>query len=48
MINDRVEKAPRRKGTVIVFPSFMMHRVTEITEGQRNSIVGWISGPPYR
>ena len=48
MINNRVEDAPRRKGSVIVFPSFIMHRVTKITAGKRNSIVGWLSGPPYR
>ena len=48
MINNRTESAPRRKGTVIVFPSFILHRVTEVTEGKRNSIVGWLSGPPYR
>ncbi len=47
-INNRVETAPRRKGTVVVFPSFIQHRVTEVTSGKRNSIVGWLSGPPYR
>ena len=36
------------KGTAIVFPSFIMHRVTPITKGTRQSIVGWVSGTPYR
>lgn len=48
MINQKVVKAPRKKGTIIVFPSFIMHRVTPITKGVRQSIVGWVSGPPYR
>jgi PKHD-type hydroxylase len=48
MINQKVVKAPRTKGTIVVFPSFIMHRVTEITKGTRQSIVGWVSGPPYR
>ena len=48
MINTNVVSAPREKGTIIVFPSFSMHRVTEITKGVRQSIVGWVSGPPYR
>ncbi|MEM6720475.1 MAG: 2OG-Fe(II) oxygenase [Bacteroidota bacterium] len=48
MINQKVVKAPREKGTIVVFPSFIMHRVTEITKGTRQSIVGWVSGPPYR
>lgn len=47
-INQNSVKAPRTQGTVVVFPSFIMHRVTEITKGKRRSIVGWVSGPPYR
>ncbi len=48
MINQKTVKAPRDKGTIVVFPSFIMHRVTPITKGTRKSIVGWVSGPPYR
>ena len=48
MINQKVVNAPREKGTIIVFPSFINHRVTPITKGVRQSIVGWVSGPPYR
>ena len=48
MLNQKIVNAPREKGTIIVFPSFMMHRVTPITKGIRKSIVGWIAGPPYR
>ncbi len=47
-INNRIETAPRRKGTVIVFPSFILHRVTKVSSGKRNSIVAWLSGSPYR
>jgi len=48
MINQKVVNAPRKKGTIIIFPAFIMHRVTAITSGVRQSIVGWVSGPPYR
>ncbi|TDQ23831.1 2OG-Fe(II) oxygenase [Tenacibaculum caenipelagi] len=48
MLNQKIVSAPREKGTIIVFPSFMMHRVTPITKGVRKSIVGWVAGPPYR
>jgi len=48
MINQNVVNAPREKGTIIIFPSFIMHRVTPITKGTRQSIVGWVAGPPYR
>jgi PKHD-type hydroxylase len=35
-------------GTAIVFPSYIMHRVTPVTRGLRRSVVAWVSGPPYR
>lgn len=38
----------RKKGTVIVFPSFLNHRVTPITKGTRYSLVSWIQGPKFR
>ena len=37
----------RDRGSVIVFPSFVLHRVTPVTRGIRNSLVGWIGGPPF-
>ena len=48
MINQNIVNAPRKQGTVVVFPSFILHRVTPITKGKRRSIVGWVGGPPYR
>ena len=48
MINQNIVTASREKGTIVVFPSFILHRVTPITKGERQSIVGWVSGPPYR
>lgn len=47
-INSNIVKAPRTPGTAIIFPSFIMHRVSEITKGSRRSIVGWVAGPPYK
>lgn len=41
-------KAPRGKGTVVVFPSYMMHRVTKVTYGKRQSLVLWVGGDHYR
>jgi PKHD-type hydroxylase len=38
----------RAKGSVIVFPSFLNHRVTPITKGTRRSLVSWIQGPKFR
>lgn len=36
------------KGSVLVFPSFLEHRVTEVTAGKRYSLVSWIEGPKWR
>ena len=40
--------APKGKGTVVIFPSYMMHRVTEVTKGTRKSLVLWVGGDHYR
>jgi PKHD-type hydroxylase len=39
---------PRGKGTVVIFPSYMMHRVTTVTKGTRRSFVLWAGGGHYR
>lgn len=36
-----------KKGTMVVFPSFILHRVTPVTRGERWSLVSWVSGPPF-
>ena len=40
--------APRGKGNVVIFPSFMMHRVTPVTSGTRKSFVLWLGGEHYK
>ena len=35
------------KGTAIVFPSFVWHRVAPVTKGVRKSLVGWVVGKPF-
>lgn len=37
-------KAPRQKGAVVLFPSYLMHRVTPVTKGVRKSLVLWVGG----
>lgn len=37
----------RKKGTIIVIPSFIPHRVTPVTKGTRKSIVSWVEGPKW-
>ena len=36
------------KGDMIVFPSFILHKVEPVTEGVRKSLVGWVTGPKFK
>ena len=36
------------KGSLVVFPSFVWHRVCPVTRGERNSLVIWNLGYPFR
>jgi len=38
----------RKRGTIIVFPAFLKHRVTPVTKGIRHSLVAWMEGPKWR
>ena len=40
--------APRKRGTVVLFDSRTMHRVTKVKSGLRKSIVGWTVGPRWK
>lgn len=37
----------KTKGTIIMFPSFLLHKVTPVTKGTRRSLVVWVTGPPF-
>jgi PKHD-type hydroxylase len=37
-----------KQGSIIVFPSFIEHKVTPVTKGVRYSAVTWASGPSFR
>lgn len=47
-IGDKSLTAPKTIGSVIFFPSFILHRVTPVTSGVRKSLVFWISGSNFR
>lgn len=38
----------KQQGTIIIFPSFLHHRVTPITKGKRYSLVAWVHGNAFR
>lgn len=35
------------KGTLILFPTYLLHRVTPVTQGLRKSLVWWVGGCPF-
>ena len=39
---------PRERGSVMIFPSWQVHRVTPLESGLRYSLVAWIWGEPFR
>jgi PKHD-type hydroxylase len=43
----RICKEIKPKGSIIVFPSFVWHRVKPVTRGIRHSLVCWNLGQPY-
>lgn len=49
-IQDGGEKyyPPQKKGTVLAFPSFLLHGVEDIEEGTRYSVVCWLVGPFFK
>lgn len=38
----------RGAGIVVVFPSYLMHRVSKVTKGTRRSFVLWVGGEHYK
>ncbi len=38
----------KTQGSILVFPSYNEHQITEITSGTRYSLVGWMEGPRWR
>lgn len=44
----KTRKAPREKGLCVLFPSYVVHRVTPVTRGIRKSLVLWAGGIPFK
>ncbi|MFN8577699.1 MAG: 2OG-Fe(II) oxygenase [Candidatus Sericytochromatia bacterium] len=36
------------KGSIIIFPSFLAHRVSPVKKGIRHTLVGWVHGPAFQ
>jgi len=38
----------KQRGLIAVFPAYQLHQVTPVTQGSRQSLVAWISGPTFK
>lgn len=47
-VNNEPWKAPREQGLAVLFPSYLMHRVTPVTKGTRKSLVLWVGGATFQ
>jgi PKHD-type hydroxylase len=41
-------RPPRTRGSIYLFPSFVTHKVNAVEQGTRYSLVGWVTGHPFR
>lgn len=38
----------KQLGLIAVFPAYTLHQVTPVTQGTRQSLVAWVSGPRFK
>ncbi len=41
----RFDPCPRKQGTLFLFPTYLMHEVKPVSQGQRYTLVTWVHGP---
>ena len=46
--SNKGENVLKYQGDIVVFPSFLQHRVLPVTDGTRYSAVSWAYGPTFR
>ena len=38
----------KAQGTLVIFPSYVLHEVMPVTKSERNSLVTWVTGKQFR
>ena len=46
--SNKGENVLKSQGDIVVFPSFLQHRVIPVTDGVRYTAVSWASGPTFK
>jgi PKHD-type hydroxylase len=48
MTSGEPQNVRKQRGLIAVFPSYVLHQVTPVTSGNRQSLVAWVSGPAFK
>jgi PKHD-type hydroxylase len=48
MTSSNPQNVRKQRGLIAIFPSYVLHQVTPVTQGSRQSLVAWVSGPAFR
>lgn len=48
MTGGQPQTVRKQRGLVAAFPSYVLHQVTPVTSGSRQSLVAWVSGPAFK
>lgn len=48
MTQSEPQSIDKQKGLIAAFPSYVLHRVTPVTQGIRKTLVVWVSGPSFK
>ncbi len=48
MTGGQPQTVRKQRGLVAAFPSYVLHQVTPVTSGNRQSLVAWASGPAFK
>jgi PKHD-type hydroxylase len=46
--DDKGTLMDKTQGTLIMFPSYVLHEVMPVTKGERNSLVTWVTGKQFK
>ena len=46
--DDKGTLMDKTQGTLIMFPSYVLHEVMPVTKGERNSLVSWVTGKQFK
>jgi len=46
--NEEGSTIDNKQGTLIMFPSYVIHQVMPVTKGERNSLVTWVTGNQFK